>query len=167
MIPFNIHALFIGNINTGWIRYLDFTNVEPIGNNINNKIYYINFSLNNKYLYLCLTKYLTILNTNNFQPILNIKFTDLQNVIPCDLIRTPPSQEQIELILNKYIKKNNYKNNNNTTYIKNELKKKLESMSIIFSSTKTFLDPRVFIYKFPMNKCKVITQKKGSKKSNF
>ena len=49
VIPFGHHALFICNLNTGWLRYLDFSHVDPISDT---QIHYVEFSIDNQYLYL-------------------------------------------------------------------------------------------------------------------
>ena len=40
--------------------------------------------------------------TNNFQPIITVSFTELDYVMPCGLIRTPPTEQQILLMLHKH-----------------------------------------------------------------
>ena len=192
VIPFGHHALFICNINTGWLRYLDFSHVDPISDT---QIHYVEFSIDNQYLYLCCTQTLSVLSTKNFQPIITVPFTKLDYTMPCGLIRTPPTEDQILLMLNKHrqkllktVKSRHMNMNNNTpkltanlsadplyhdaikssqaTY-KQSLSKKLESIAVVFASTRIFMDPRIFLYRFPDNKSRVVSHGNGKQRSVY
>jgi len=199
VIPFGHHALFICNINTGWLRYLDFSHVEPISDT---QIHYVEFSIDNQYLYICCTSTLSVLSTRNFQPIITVPFTKLDYTMPCGLIRTPPTEDQILLMLAKHRQKllktaklkhslslNNSLSERPTlkltmssisedpSYLdaikssqesyKQCLKKKLESIAVIFASTRIFMDPRIFLYRFPDNKSRVVSHGNGNKRSVY
>jgi len=56
--------------------------------------------------------------------------------------------------------------NNLQAYIQ-ELSKKLESILIVFASTRIMLDPRAFLYRFPRNKCRVVTNIVGKKRKVY
>ena len=198
VIPFGHHALFISNLNTGWLRYLDFSHVDPISDT---QIHYVEFSIDNQYIYLCCTQTLSVLSTKNFQPIITVPFTKLDYTMPCGLIRTPPTEDQILLMLHKYRQKllktaklkheNSFNNDNNNlpklkhmssisedpryhdaikssqaTY-KASLSKKLESIAVIFASTRIFMDPRIFLYRFPDNKSRVVSHGSGKQRSVY
>ena len=220
MIPFGDHALFVGNVSTGWLRYLDFSHVEPLSESI---IHHIGFSKDNLYIYLCCNNTLSLLSTANFQPIVTVPFTDLEYTVPVGVVRTPPEEFQLQMMMNRHRAKLMAKQNKliekertkrrlqlanrmanaaesgiigsnggvsgngggldtianefdkefhsklidsiqkESILYQKELKKRLESISVIFASTRVFLDPRAFIYRFPINKCKVITTQVNSR----
>jgi len=224
IIPFGHHALFICNINSGWLRYLDFSHVDPISDT---QIHYIEFSVDCQYLYLCCTQKLSVLSTKNFQPIITVPFTKLDYVMPCGLIRTPPTEQQILLMLHKHRQSllqtarlkhansiasdaghggyNGLSNrpghsaaqsqsqaqsqaqptlhsravsvSSDPRYLaavkesqesyKQQLGEKLESIAVVFASTRIFMDPRIFLYRFPDNRSRVVSHGNGKQRSVY
>jgi len=217
IIPFGHHALFICNINSGWLRYLDFSHVDPISDT---QIHYIEFSVDCQYLYLCCTQKLSVLSTKNFQPIITVPFTKLDYVMPCGLIRTPPTEQQILLMLHKHrqslLQTARLKHANSIAseagqagivpgaishdrpnpsqnrpelhnramsvssdprYLaavkesqesyKRQLGEKLESIAVVFASTRIFMDPRIFLYRFPDNRSRVVSHGNGKQRSVY
>jgi len=214
MVPFGQHALFICNVSTGWLRYLDFSHVDPISDSA---IHYLEFSVDGQYLYLCCTQKLSVLSTVNFQPIITVPFTKLDHVMPCGLIRTPPTEQQILLMLHKHRQallktaKLRHSNSINSEFggmagarslghsnrslsalpqmkaakslsedprfleavkeslssYKLQLSKKLESIAVVFASTRIFMDPRIFLYRFPDNKSRVVSHGNGKQRSVY
>jgi len=191
VVPFGHHALFICNINTGWLRYLDFSHVDPISDT---QIHYVEFSIDHQYLYLCCTQTLSVLSTRNFQPIITVPFTKLDYTMPCGLIRTPPTEDQILLMLAKHRQKllqeirvkHQQASPTSSSLLspsqdpkyhemiklsqqqyKISLTKKLESIALIFASTRVFMDPRIFLYRFPENKSRVVSHGAGKQRSVY
>jgi len=62
---------------------------------------------------------------------------------------------------------NEMDNQNNLQSYVRELSKKLESIMVVFASTRIMLDPRVFLYRFPRNKCRVVTNIVGKKRKVY
>jgi hypothetical protein len=165
--------------------------VDPISDT---QIHYVEFSIDNQYLYLCCSQTLSVLSTKNFQPIITVPFTKLDYTMPCGLIRTPPTEDQILLMLAKHRQKllrqiklkhensvpsmsRNYSLSQDPRYhdiikssqqtYKNSLSKKLESIAVIFASTRIFMDPRIFLYRFPENKSRVVSHGSGKQRSVY
>eukprot|EP00483_Globobulimina_turgida_P008494 UN08511 len=95
--------------------------------------------------------------------------------MPCGLIRTPPTEDQILRMLHKHRNKllKSIKNKSieaikysQETY-KQNLSKKLESIAVIFASTRIFMDPRIFLYRFPDNKSRVVSCGHGKQRSVY
>eukprot|EP01084_Bolivina_argentea_P032730 60602_1 len=158
VIPFGAHALFITNICTGWLRYLDFSHVDLISDT---SIHYVEFSIDSQYLYLCCSQTLSVLSTHNFEALITVPFTKLDYTMPCGLVRTPPNEDQILLMLSKHRHKSSQES------YKTTLSKKLESIAVIFASTRIFMDPRIFLYRFPDNKSRVVSHGNGKHRSVY
>merc|ERR1712087_1010910 len=50
---------------------------------------------------------------------------------------------------------------------KQSLSKQLESIAVIFASTRIFMDPRIFLYRFPDNKSRVVSHGNGNNRSVY
>jgi len=48
-----------------------------------------------------------------------------------------------------------------------QLSKKLESIAVVFASTRIFMDPRIFLYRFPDNKSRVVSHGSGKQRSVY
>ena len=207
------------------------SHVDPISDSA---IHYLEFSVDGQYLYLCCTQKLSVLSTVNFQPIITVPFTKLDHVMPCGLIRTPPTEQQILLMLHKHrqalLKTARLRHSNSMSSefggaagsrsvgglrglssnrsiaapapaaaagghsalpqmkaavslsedprfleavkesmssYKLQLSKKLESIAVVFASTRIFMDPRIFLYRFPDNKSKVVSHGTGKQRSVY
>merc|ERR1712130_479016 len=48
-----------------------------------------------------------------------------------------------------------------------QLSKKLESIAVVFASTRIFMDPRIFLYRFPDNKSRVVSHGNGQQRTVY